>query len=340
MGRRETGRLDAGVTRRSGEVMSRHPIIILEGVDGSGKTTLAKALCKHLGGKYLHLTYRFKDRMHLYHTAAIWQCLRYAKHQPVILDRWWPSEKVYADVYRGGTPWPMLGRMLDQVALKHHMTYVFCLPKDRQTYLSHYEKLKARRTEMYDEGLNRVYDGFVNLQSTFFHPDRLDVFDYDFMTDGQNMGKTCQYLLEQTEDYRTSQPSLMMHTNFMNFSGSMYQGDLLFVGEKLNPKTHRETWPFMEYANSSLWLHETLDELKIPSSKIMFTNALDPGFLTVLLRVSNKTKVIPLGVAAADNVRAYNPGLEVLGGLNHPAWYKRFNAKKGINDFYRVLAQV
>ena len=112
--------------------MSKYPIIVLEGPDGSGKTTLAKMLVDEYGFAYRHLTYRFKDRMHLYHWAALELCLKDAETGPVVLDRWWPSEIVYADVFRGGSKWPLWPRMLDRVALKHGVTYVWCIPSNEE----------------------------------------------------------------------------------------------------------------------------------------------------------------------------------------------------------------
>ena len=40
-----------------------YPIIVLEGPDGSGKTTLARHLVELLGAEYLHLTYRWPTKM-------------------------------------------------------------------------------------------------------------------------------------------------------------------------------------------------------------------------------------------------------------------------------------
>lgn len=189
---------------------SRYPIIVLEGPDGVGKTALAMALKEYLDAKYIHLTYRFKDRMHLYHGAAIRLCARYADNQPVILDRWWPSEIVYADAYRGGSKFAKYYLLLEHVANQLGVVYVMCLPKDRERYLQHFEKLKTEREEMYDEGLDRVYGGFDYMYRHYFaikeNVARYDMFE-NYNTNEHSRGivlrQICQKILEFTEDYRS-----------------------------------------------------------------------------------------------------------------------------------------
>lgn len=189
---------------------SRYPIIVLEGPDGAGKTSLAMALKEYLGARYIHLTYRWKDRMHLYHGAAIRYAARLAAHQPVIIDRWWPSEIVYADAYRGGSNFAKYYLLLEHIANNIGVVYVMCLPRDRERYLTHYNKLKNEREEMYDEGLERVYDGY---ETMFRHYLGLkeNVCRYDLFENFQEnensrdivLRYVCQKSLEFIEDYRS-----------------------------------------------------------------------------------------------------------------------------------------
>lgn len=130
-------------------------LIILDGPDGTGKTTLANDLIKEYGAKYLHLTYRWKDRMHLYHTAALLHCLSLVnKGHLVVLDRWWPSELLYAAEFRGGSPWPHIPRLLDRLAIQYGALYILCLPYRMSTYKKRFEKLKSERKEYYNNVTN------------------------------------------------------------------------------------------------------------------------------------------------------------------------------------------
>tara|TARA_R100000084_G_scaffold83769_1_gene39275 strand:+ start:382 stop:570 length:189 start_codon:yes stop_codon:yes gene_type:complete len=47
-------------------------IIVLDGPDAVGKTTLAKKIQERVPNtRYMHLTYRWKDKIFDYHTGAI-----------------------------------------------------------------------------------------------------------------------------------------------------------------------------------------------------------------------------------------------------------------------------
>lgn len=189
---------------------SKYPIIVLEGPDGSGKTSLALELQKYLGAKYIHLTYRFKDKMHLYHYAAIRLCAHLAQHQPVILDRWWISEIVYAEAYRGGSKVIKHHFLLEHIATHMGVTYVMCLPEDRDRYLKSFDKLKTEREEMYDEGMSRVYDiyrGFhdeyLYLKSNVCNYDLFKNYNENEVSRGIVLREICQNILEFSEDHRS-----------------------------------------------------------------------------------------------------------------------------------------
>jgi thymidylate kinase len=190
---------------------SVHPIIVLEGPDGAGKTTLARELQEQLGARYIHLTYRFRDKMHVYHSAALKLAYHLSKTQPVIIDRWWPSEIVYADAYRGGSKFTKYYFLLEHLASEMGLTYIFCLPNDRDRYLKHYNVLKGKRAEMYDEGLDRVYSGYRELFGGFFGH-REDTLIYDIFENyheeevsrKNQLMSICQDVLEYISDYRSA----------------------------------------------------------------------------------------------------------------------------------------
>lgn len=83
--------------------MTTQPIVILEGIDGSGKTTLAAKLAKALQAFHVHHgTYRGTKPTQLvdvYRASLRPALLGYA---PVVLDRAWYSEPIYGAVFRNG----------------------------------------------------------------------------------------------------------------------------------------------------------------------------------------------------------------------------------------------
>lgn len=128
-------------------------VILLEGPDGSGKTTLANRLIKLFGGgTYIHLTYRFKDRMPDYHGAMLRKAIRLArKGELVIIDRLHISEAIYAKVYRHGSKWPWMLETFNYLCEKHNIIKVLCVPKDVNQGLNWFNKAKEERPEMYDD---------------------------------------------------------------------------------------------------------------------------------------------------------------------------------------------
>lgn len=136
----------------------RPMIIVVDGPDHSGKTTLAKELIKQNGqGHHLHLTYRWPEKMDLYHFAAIRYALK--KGGLVVIDRWWLSEIVYANVYRGGTKWPDLPKYLDKHLTDAGGFQVICLP-DKNWCLAGHQSRHAQGLEMYSN-IEKVYDEYA-----------------------------------------------------------------------------------------------------------------------------------------------------------------------------------
>lgn len=317
--------------------MSKHPIIVIEGPDGVGKTTLADKLCKELGAHYLHLTYRWPTKMFDYHTAALFFALKKAETQPVIIDRWWPSEVAYANVYRGGSKWPYAHRMFEKAALRHNFTYVFCLPQDRQRYVEHFERLKNEREEMYSSNMGEVYDEYVKTYKELaWH--REGVYRYDFMTQGHDMKSVVQNIIEASEDIRTSTPRFLGDNTFMNFSGNMISARHIFVGDEPNTKTRREVWPFFEYGNCSLFMAEALEKAAIPESHVAFINANHPDQLNterflIYLDAHAPGNFIAMGGEAKKKLI----GLGIKHrSMHHPQYYRRFKRSTMAKDLIRV----
>lgn len=123
-------------------------IIVLEGPDASGKTSLANYLCQELDAIYIHNSWY----VGIDSTKEFDKCMNIAhqlknKNINVIIDRLFLSEIIYADVYRTGSTirsdkileWE---RIID--------LNILCLPKSPEFVIEQHNKTKNIRFEMYD----------------------------------------------------------------------------------------------------------------------------------------------------------------------------------------------
>lgn len=140
----------------------KKPSIVLEGPDGSGKTTLAKKLCKALGLQYMHLTYiKDPDTMYAQFVAAdtALQC------GGVLLDRYIMSNYAYS----AASEVPVVKQASKflytmQDLIRRNMVYhILCMPVDRRAYLREFERLSKARDEMYKSVsyMDSVYDEYI-----------------------------------------------------------------------------------------------------------------------------------------------------------------------------------
>lgn len=139
-------------------------IYIIEGVDGTGKTTLANEIVKQKNAAFLHCSFNSRWGMRAYHEAMI-RCAEDLNDNgiDVVLDRWAPSEKVYGNIYRSGQSYDT-----DDIikyyykSLNLPITWVYC--KNDNAVINHLKNV-SQRDEMFDgdkfEDLVNEFDGYI-----------------------------------------------------------------------------------------------------------------------------------------------------------------------------------
>jgi hypothetical protein len=190
-------------------------IIILEGPDGAGKTTLAEFLKKEYGAYVMHSTWspELEVDMDKYMEITTRMALEISQNQLVVLDRHWLSELVYSDVFRGG-------HKRGEMYLRHHEALlcdprlyarlVLCLP-DPTIHKEHFAQLKDNREEMYTN-IDDVIDAYWAIWDNQFYnysfkssSSYLRMFaglcglkkavKYDWMEQGHDMKQFCETYL-------------------------------------------------------------------------------------------------------------------------------------------------
>lgn len=115
-------------------------IIVLEGADGTGKTTLAN-LFQNLfpGSKYIHATgsRELDCRMLEYHMGILSEAYNFIQktNLPVIIDRLWLSEAIYAEVFRSGSRYPQEAKIIDKFIEMIGGINIICLSDNLKSML-------------------------------------------------------------------------------------------------------------------------------------------------------------------------------------------------------------
>lgn len=110
-------------------------MIIVEGMDNSGKSTLAKHLAQKFEMEYLHSPSEYRNDPNRMISWAIEKMLerKYMPHKnPVVYDRFSPiSDRVYGPVLRGGTPYNDLaiGAMAVRLLKDVPHLIIYCRPR-------------------------------------------------------------------------------------------------------------------------------------------------------------------------------------------------------------------
>jgi thymidylate kinase len=316
-------------------------LIIVDGCDGTGKTTLAKAICERFNGIYMHNTYRWPTKMPLYHTAALHRALKLAKTRLVVIDRLWMSEAIYAEVYRGGSSWPHMGRMIDRIVRKHAGLYILTLSPEG--HKERFDKLKTEREEMYDnvEAVRIRYDelfhgGFAMhdrdyAQQLSVHgmKDRHDVLGYRLDVEGTDIPQFLSFVEAALMERQMSQYEPALHLHTKNFAGHLGDADTIIVGDQTNSKMRALEWPWYDIGNSSLFLSECLHDLHFDETRAVYINANSGNgglYIGDCLRHSPYMKLVVLGQLAFDTVKHLRMDRTAVRCM-HPSAAKRFNKR-------------
>jgi thymidylate kinase len=296
-------------------------IIILDGPDACGKTTLAKAIeerCKQLGASYsyIHSEYRFTGNMVTYHEAVVRKAIKLSQSSVVVIDRLYWSEYVYANVFRNGSRWPHQHRYFDRLLLRFCALNVLCGSSPTQVVQWH-QAAKDERAELYQSGLDKVAQEYINIYKRFKH--RRDYTWYDRNTCPDAYARICYAdgLLARIQSLRDTQESFALDPSCYNMLGHIGQANYLFVGEALKNPSNHSIWPYWSYRTYSLHLTKTLDVMGFDESKAVWANHNECGDTIPLIMESKPSlNIIAIGVKAGKKMK--NDGYGIIKTIPSP----------------------
>jgi len=293
-------------------------LLLLEGPDGGGKTTLAKSVFSHL--RYVHngpLTTTDPTEM-------FWEQLRNLVPNDgtsVVVDRSWPSEMIYGRLANRPVVFDRAAdRMFQRVLLGEGGTTIICLPDEQRCR----EVWRARA----DRGLELLTKDEDFAQMYQFYRGWLDAnrdvaahWDYGSMSTGDLL---CQVGYRR---YPRCPPGVL---------GSQ-MAKVLVVGEQANVK-RQPAWaagmPFVSPGGSSKTITQWLDEMGLGEHQLCWTNALGPSGIqsnpAVIQELPCVVAILALGLTAAswaEQARRFARTRKItLCPATHPAAWTRFRA--------------
>lgn len=283
-----------------------NPIIILEGVDGGGKTTLADWLVTKGWVRY-HEGPPPEGRNQLEHYGQqLWRAS--LNDKPVVFDRLHLGEMAYGPVARDVDTLGYYGLKLMNRAITAVGARVFlCQPPwdaVEQNWLNKKNKVE------YLNKLHQLHDVYHRYQGLYYAANISGVYDFT---------------RESEESWYNSVYGLT-HPLPEGLVGSI-NAKYLVVGEQANQD--EVDWPFFATGGSSRYLNEALWEAGFVEEELAFMNARDlagkPNDLTTVDNFLTPTTVIALGGVAQQACGQAELNAKEL---PHPAYWSRFHRNK------------
>lgn len=318
-------------------------VVLLEGPDCAGKTTLADELVKRYDGHYVHRTWRKGIDVWDHHVEAIQIANDRAHEQLVVVDRLWASEAIYGRVYRKESNYRHNSRAMDRVLLRLATIHVLCVPDVDYVVKTHaaraavgqemYPTVREVAERYHDWALGNTYvtrplNGDITEQQAAmggFIALRNDALHYDVNTDGTDMPAYCAKIADHLRERQATQYPFALDPATPNCLGHRTEARYLFVGEQLGDLHSWSRWPFFARTHSPDFLNRTLHELAFEEQHGLWTNAWDEDHR--LPRIYNERaaelKVIALGRKAEHRCKTL--GIPVHAAVPHPSWARRFN---------------
>lgn len=314
-------------------------IIIIEGADGTGKTTLGKRIVEKTRGRYLHNRYH-KDVWPFF-AATLRQAAREAwAGKTVVIDRHWPSECVYARVYRGGTVLGPAVRSLHRVLRRFGAAYVIANPPVAVTVANH-ARLKGERPEMYST-MEEVAKKFSQFVAGTGEQGPVDAdlveqlargglrsrpgwfnFDYRLWDTPAKLDDLVERVLWYAKVCRDTDWLEVRNPAHWNLAGHLSSQSTLVVADRVSDPGACTPWPFFSRHGSTAYLNKTLHQLRIDEDKFCLVNANDPNPPMGLKALSEICRrVVALGKTAEETLNHLE--IPISATARHPQHARRF----------------
>jgi thymidylate kinase len=168
-------------------------IFVLEGADGTGKSTLANYISELFGANIIHCSYDKNWNIKQYHEDMYECAVKMSEYNHVILDRWSLSEYVYGSVFRNKPAYDALQFMYKKQE-QTDFIWIYC---QNNNAIENHEKNKNERVEMFDniEKVEEVYNLYINNEKNI----KWNIYNFDTMRKEDFINKL---IMENSNDTR------------------------------------------------------------------------------------------------------------------------------------------
>lgn len=300
-------------------------LIILEGPDGAGKTTLARALAEHYGAKLVrHDAQPERKEMFPYFIRSLRDAA--ATRKPVIFDRCWLSEPIYGRVLRDGADRVGLHRRaLNRVALGLNALLVICLPP-LDTVLTNFRATRDQQLPQRDEQVTQLHKLYSEQPWQEAYAFRTTAYDY---TLGGNVMDRLIEWIGHGAHARNEGPGI---GRWAPREVTLMIGET--PGERDAHDTRRFNWPFASDQGCSPWLSAQLERVGISERELYWVNAIRADGKWQGARFVEQLQPARI-VALGEKARTWclTQGLPHR-HISHPQFWKRFYARREWFELY------
>lgn len=283
-------------------------LIIIEGPDKSGKTTLAKKIEEKFHYQYAHFSAPGDD-----------PALEYASFfsgisSPTVCDRSYFGERVYGPLLRGAS------KISD---LQYAVIERICRLKGA-IFIYASTPLEVCQSRLYDNLTNEKISVINNMKAWILFKKLIPscnlrpllLYDATKQVSLDKLLLHLEQLLLPLKSYAT------LAKSYCSGIGTIHGEKIVFVGEALNSMT---TWLGLPFDNgpSSNYLYQQFKEAKVPEDKVYLCNALTLTMMEVAFLNLEKTTWISLGTEADRKLNEFEVRHQAI---PHPQYWSRFHA--------------
>lgn len=194
----------------------KQQIIIVEGPDGSGKSSICNFLNKYYLYPAYHLTW-FEDAEKMERQfervfQLIHSLICHPEVRGLIFDRFTLSNELYTKVFENGTICKYVDKIQDLMVamnLEYRYLSINCLVEDKEVWMKNFEKLANTRDELFKDKLDKMSKLYDEYKTCFenFNPIQYGIgnpcFNYDYtksfsVTDGKTLVKEHEWTKPRT----------------------------------------------------------------------------------------------------------------------------------------------